>query len=61
MTTFLRVTSIKAMRRAGIEWPTIAKITGHKSLKNLMELYDLNLEVTVMTLFTELAPRPIQS
>ena len=50
MTPVLRVTSIKAMRRAGVEWPTIAKITGHKSLKNLIEFYDLNLEVTAITL-----------
>ena len=50
MTTFLRVTSIKAMRRARIEWPTIANITRFKSLKNLIEFYDLNLEVTAITL-----------
>ena len=46
------MTLIKAMRRAGLEWPTIAKITGHKSLKNLVQFYDLNLEVTII-LFPE--------
>ena len=51
LTPVLRVTSIKAIRRAGLERPTIAKITVRKSLKNLIEFYNLNLEVTAITLF----------
>ena len=41
---FTRTTSIIYMRRAGIPWLTIAKITGHQSIENLIKYYDLNLE-----------------
>ena len=43
---FIRTTAIIYMRRAGIPWLTIAKITGHQSVENLIKYYDLNLEVT---------------
>ena len=33
------------MRRAGVPWLTIAKITGHQSIENLVQHYDLNIEV----------------
>ena len=33
------------MRRAGLPWLTIAKITGHQSVENLIKHYDLSLEV----------------
>ena len=33
------------MRRGGISWPNIAKITGHTSVENLIKFYDLRLEV----------------
>ena len=32
------------MRRAGLAWETIAKITGHKNTKNLIAYYDTVLE-----------------
>ena len=32
------------MRRAGLSWETIVKITGHKSTVNLVKFYDLKLE-----------------
>ena len=32
------------MRRAGLPWETIVKITGHKSTKNLIAYYDTYLE-----------------
>ena len=35
------------MRRAGLPWLTIAKITGHQSVENLIKYYDLSLEVRV--------------
>ena len=40
----IRTTAIIYMRRAGIPWLTIAKITGHQSVENLVKYYDLNLE-----------------
>lgn len=36
------------MRRAGLSWLTIAKITGHQSVENLIKYYDLSLEVKKM-------------
>ena len=42
----LRCTAIIFMRRAGLPWLTIAKITGHQSVENLIKHYDLSLEVT---------------
>ena len=33
------------MRRSGIPFETIAKVTGHKSVENLIKHYDLVLEV----------------
>ena len=33
------------MRRAGVPWLTIAKVTGHQSIENLIKNYDLGLEV----------------
>ena len=41
---FTRTTSIIYMRRAGIPWLTIAKITEHQSIENLIKYYDLYLE-----------------
>lgn len=32
------------MRRAGLPWETIKKITGHKNTENLIKYYDLKLE-----------------
>jgi len=32
------------MRRAGLPWETIAKITGHKNTKNLIAYYNTVLE-----------------
>ena len=32
------------MRRAGLAWETIIKITGHKNTVNLVRYYDLKLE-----------------
>ena len=32
------------MRRAGLPWETIVKITGHKNTVNLVKHYDLKLE-----------------
>jgi len=40
----IRVTAIKALRRAGYDWHTISKITGHKNPQNLVKHYDLTLE-----------------
>ena len=40
-----RVTAIVFMRRAGLDWLTIAKITGHQSIENLIKHYDLKVEV----------------
>ena len=40
-----RTTAIIYMRRAGVPWLTIAKITGHQSIENLVQHYDLNIEV----------------
>ena len=53
----LRCTAIIFMRRAGLPWLTIAKITGHQSVENLIKHYDLSLEVrgeiySPMLLFT---------
>ena len=41
----LRCTAIIFMRRAGLPWLTIAKITGHQSVENLIKHYDLSVEV----------------
>ena len=41
---FFRATAIIYMRRAGLAWETIVKITGHKSTVNLVKHYDLKLE-----------------
>ena len=35
------------MRRSGIPFDTIAKVTGHKNLESLIKHYDLKLEVGV--------------
>ena len=40
----LRATVIKALRRAKFDWPTICKITGHKSIQTLIENYDPSLD-----------------
>ena len=32
------------MRRAGLDWETIIKITGHKDTVNIVKFYDLKLE-----------------
>lgn len=45
-----RSTAIIFMRRAGIPWLTIAKITGHSSIENLIKHYDLKLEVLYCTI-----------
>ena len=37
-------TAIMYMRRAGLPWETIVKITGHASTVNLVKFYDLKLE-----------------
>jgi len=47
----IRVTAIVFMRRAGLDWLTIAKITGHQSIKNLIKHYDLKVEVRDTTSF----------
>ena len=39
-----RSTAVMYMRRAGMQWETIAKITGHKGTKNLIAYYDTYLE-----------------
>ena len=41
---YYRATAIMYMRRAGLPWETIIKITGHKSTANLVKFYDLKLE-----------------
>ena len=38
------------MRRAGLPWLTIAKITGHQSVEILIKYYDLSLEVKIVCL-----------
>ena len=43
-----RVTAVKALRRAGFDWHTISKISGHKNPQNLVLYYDLSLEVVRM-------------
>ena len=40
-----RASAIMYMRRAGISFNTIQKITGHKSVESLVQNYDLSLEV----------------
>ena len=40
----MRVTVVKSLKRAGYDWPTIQKITGHKSVKSLVENYDPSLD-----------------
>ena len=35
------------MRRSGIPFDTIAKVTGHKNIESLIKHYDLKLEVGV--------------
>jgi len=40
----IRTTAIIYMRRSGLSWLTIAKITGHQSVENLIKYYDLSLE-----------------
>ena len=42
--TVYSATAIMYMRRAGLPWETIVKITGHKSTVNLVKHYDLKLE-----------------
>ena len=44
----LRATAIKSMHRFGIPWLTIAKITGHKDVNNLILAYDLTIEAPGM-------------
>ena len=39
----LRATAIMYMRRAGLDWETIVKITGHKDTVNIVKFYDLKL------------------
>ena len=39
------------MRRAGIPWLTIAKVTGHKSVETLVKSYDLTLDVSILCCF----------
>jgi hypothetical protein len=41
---YSRATSIMYMRRAGLAWETIIKITGHKSTVTLVQSYDLKME-----------------
>jgi len=41
----IRASAIMYMRRAGISFNTIQKITGHKSVESLVQNYDLSLEV----------------
>ena len=62
---FLSVTAIKALRRAGYDWHTISKITGHKNPLNLVKHYDLSLEVQnlvteVNTIFCVIRPLILQ-
>ena len=40
----VRATAVMYMRRAGLEWETIIKITGHSSTVTLVKSYDLRLE-----------------
>ena len=40
----LRATAVMYMRRAGLSWETIIKITGHKNAVTLVKNYDLRLE-----------------
>ena len=39
-------TAIMYMRRCGIPFETIGKVTGHKNLESLIKHYDLTLEVS---------------
>ena len=39
-----RATAIMYMRRAGLSWGTIIKITGHRSIATVVKNYDLKLE-----------------
>ena len=39
-----RATAIMYMRRAGLSWGTIIKITGHRSVATVVKNYDLKLE-----------------
>ena len=39
-----RATAIMYLRRAGLPWETIIKVTGHKSTVTLVKNYDLKLE-----------------
>ena len=41
----LRATAIMYMRRCGIPFQTIGKLTGHTNLESLIKHYDLSLEV----------------
>ena len=50
-TCIFRSTAIMYMRRARLPWETIAKITGHKSTKNLIAYYDTYLEGQGMQVF----------
>ena len=43
------------MRRNGIDWVTIAKISGHKSVENLIKHYDLSVEVFFKRVFIHIA------
>ena len=40
-----RATCVMYMRRCGIPFETIAKVTGHQNLESLIKHYDLQLEV----------------
>ena len=41
---YSRATSIMYMRRAGLSWETIIKITGHRSTVTLVKSYDTSME-----------------
>jgi hypothetical protein len=47
-----RATSIMYMRRAGLSWETIIKITGHRSAVTLVKSYDLTMEAPGKSLAT---------
>lgn len=48
----LRATAIMYMRRCGIPFTTIGKVTGHTNLESLIKHYDLSLEVGEPLAFT---------
>ena len=41
-----RATGIMYLRRAGMEWQSIARVTGHTSVDSLIKHYDLRIEVS---------------